>query len=374
MSVKLAVDLLWVRPKKVGGIESYVRNILDGFSSIEDSFEFWLMVSKDNKDTFVHYEKDERFHIYVCNINSENVSKRIIWQNLHLGKEIKKLGLKVCFEPYYCKPILGTHGIDFITTIHDLQALHYPEYFSKGKVLWMKFSWWNAIRTSKRIVAISNFVKKDIIENFKVDSNKIEVIYNAISINKEEVQSQSYIENQYSVEPYGYYFTVSSLLPHKNIETLIKVFYEIKKSGIDLPCKLIVSGVGGKSRSTLERLIKEKSLSENIQLTGFIDDSERNALYKFCKAFLFPSVFEGFGMPPVEAMLFETPVITTRKTSIQEVTEGKANYVEDPYNVNEWIKKMKECSYKVIDFSLYDKNNISRKYLLLFGELSNEAS
>lgn len=362
MSVKLAVDLLWVRPKKVGGIESYVRNILDGFSSIEDSFEFWLMVSKDNKDTFVHYEKDERFHIYVCNINSENVSKRIIWQNLHLGKEIKKLGLKVCFEPYYCKPILGTHGIDFITTIHDLQALHYPEYFSKGKVLWMKFSWWNAIRTSKRIVAISNYVKNDIIEKYKVDSNKIEVIYNAISINQEEVQSQSYIENKYGVEPDGYYFTVSSLLPHKNIETLIKVFYEIKKSGIDLPCNLIVSGVGGKSRCELEKLIKENGLSENVQLTGFIDDSERNALYKFCKAFLFPSVFEGFGMPPVEAMEMGVPVVTTKMTSIMEVTEGKANYVEDPYNQYEWIEKMQPAIKSEFDGSRYQISYIAKQY------------
>lgn len=372
MDVKLAIDLLWVRPKKVGGIESYIRNLLDGFSSIEDSFEFWLIVSKDNKNTFVHYEKDERFHIYVCNIDSENVSKRIIWQNLHLGKEIKKLGLRVCFEPYYCKPFLGTQGIDFITTIHDLQALHYPEYFSKGKVLWMKVSWWNAIKTSKKIVAISDYVKNDIIENYYVDSNKIEVIYNAISINQEEVQSQPYIENKYGVEPDGYYFTVSSLLPHKNIETLIKVFCELKNSSIDLPCNLIVSGVGGKSRCELEKLIIENGLSENIQLTEFIDDSERNALYKFCKAFLFPSVFEGFGMPPVEAMEMGTPVITTRKTCLEEVTQGKANYVDDPYNVYEWIEVIQNCQYHEIDFSLYDKEAIAKKYMKEFKELEHE--
>ena len=110
MDVKLAIDLLWVRPKKVGGIESYIRNILDGFSSIEDSFEFWLMVSKDNKDTFVHYEKDERFHIYVCNIDSENVSKayfnsliirKVNTSNTcHLSKH-----LHYFFKPYWLRAI-----------------------------------------------------------------------------------------------------------------------------------------------------------------------------------------------------------------------------------------------------------------------------
>ena len=150
---------------------------------------------------------------------------------------------------------------------------------------------------------------------------------------------------------------VSSLLPHKNITTLLDVMKRIKDENIDLPKQLIVSGVGGKSREPLTEKIKEFGLEDNIQLTPFIENNERNALYKHCKAFLFPSVFEGFGMPPIEAMMFGTPVVTTRKTSIEEVTLGKADYVNDPYDV-------KECSLDdAIDFDVYEIKRIAKQYL-----------
>lgn len=365
--MKIAIDLLWVRPQKVGGTESYIRNLMDGFTDLENNYEFWLLVSKDNCSTFEHYKKDRRFHIHVCDVKSNNVNKRIIWQNLHLGKEIKKLGLKFCFEPYYCKPILGTHGIDFITTIHDLQALHYPEYFSKSKVLWMKFSWWNAIRTSKYIVTISEFVKNDVTKYYKNNLSKIRTIYNPILVDQDEVKPFSEIKEKYSIEDNEYYFTVSSLLPHKNIETIIKVFNIIKEKNLELPCNLVISGVGGKSREKLERLISEYELRENVKLTDFIDNAERNTLYKHCRAFLFPSVFEGFGMPPIEAMFFHKPVICTKKTCLEEVTQGKANYVEDPFCVDEWIEKMEVCVTRDINFERYNVLNISQEYLDLFN-------
>lgn len=364
--LRLAIDLLWVRPKQVGGIESVARNLLDGFMLLDDDFEFWLLVSKDNADSFKHYTKDSRFHIEVCDIESANVGKRIIWQNLHLGKKIKSLGLNKCFEPYYCKPILGTHGIDFITIIHDLQAIHYPEYFSKGKVAWMKLSWWNAVRTSKKIAAISEYVRNDILEHYDVDPDKIVTIYDPITVDLNDVAEAKIIEERYGVKPGEFFFTVSSLLPHKNITTLLDVMKKIKDDNITLPDKLIVSGVGGKSREPLMAKITHYRLEENVQLTSFIESKERNALYKYCRAFLFPSVFEGFGMPPIEAMLFGVPVVTTRKTCLEEVTQGKANYVDDPYDVEEWIKVIAIARNQGVNESLYNANAISHKYLQIF--------
>lgn len=363
---KCAIDLLWVRPKQVGGIESVVRNLLDGFSLLRNDFDFWLLVSKDNVDSFKHYKEDKRFHIEICDIESANVSKRIIWQNLYLGKKIKSLGLNKCFEPYYCKPILGVRGISFITIIHDLQAIHYPEYFSKRKVAWMKFSWWNALRTSKKIVAISEYVKKDIFKHYKINPKKVITIYDPITIDMNDVANLVFIENKYGIKKREFYFTVSSLLPHKNLSVLLNVMKEIKDKDIDLPRKLIISGVGGKSKKELVEKIKSLGLEDNIQLTSFIENNERNALYKYCRAFLFPSVFEGFGMPPIEAMLFDTPVVTTRKTCLEEITQGKANYVNDPYDAHEFVTCMKNVnrlSYNKKFFTRYNIETIASQYL-----------
>ena len=368
MARRLAVDLLWVRHKQVGGIEAYICNLLDGLMSLDEDFELFLLVSRDNREVFEHYAQDERYHIVECNLESRRVAQRILWQNFQLGKIIKKLGLDVCFEPYYCKPFFGVHKIKFITTIHDLQALHYPQYFSKFKVLWMKKSWKNAVKTSKKIVAISKYVKNDIIENYKIDSEKVQVIYNPILIKNNELESAEVIEQKYGVKRERFYFTVSSLLPHKNITTLIKVFSKIKTANIALPCKLIISGIGGKSKEELVLQIEREGLQSNIILTSFIDNAERNALYKYCKAFLFPSVFEGFGMPPIEAMYFGVPVITTRKACLEEVTQGKANYVNDPFDVDEWIDIMKECKAGQCDLSIYDKTKIAEQYLKLFKD------
>lgn len=371
-TLRCAIDLLWVRPKQVGGIESATRNLLDGFLSTDAEFEFWLLVSIDNAKTFQHYENDSRFHLEVCDVESANVAKRIIWQNMHLGSKIKSLGLDKCIEPYYCKPILGVRRISFVTVIHDLQAMHYPEYFSRGKVLWMKFSWRNAIKTSKKIVTISHYVKKDIVNHFKTDNNKVAVIYNSISINKEDILSEEQVERRYGVKSNEFYFTVSSLLPHKNIQTLIEVFAKIKRDGIALPNSLIVSGVGGKSKGELIRLIKQYGLDANIQLTEFIDDGERNALYRYCKAFLFPSIFEGFGMPPVEAMCLGTHTITTNETSIPEVTQGKASYVRDPFNVDDWINCMMNASEHgegTIDEDVYSPVRIAGEYLSVLKDV-----
>lgn len=369
--MRVAIDLLWVRHKKVGGIESYIRNLLDGFSSLDDEFEFTLLVSHDNCDSFKHYEEDIRFKIYECDINSENVYKRILWQNFNLGRIIRRLEISICFEPYYCKPVFGCKNIKFITTIHDLQALHYPEYFSKFKNLWMRFSWYMAVSTSERIVAISNYVKDDILKKYTNASDKVVTIYNPVAIDPNEFIPFTNVKDKYGILESQYFFTVSSLLPHKNLETIINVIDNIKTNNINLPKKLIISGIGGSSAKTLGKIIVEKGLEENVILTPFIDNNERNTLYKYCKAFLFPSVFEGFGMPPVEAMILGVPVITTRKACLEEVTLNGATYVENPFNVNEWIEKIenKPSNTRISDFSMYDKCKISKDYLNLFSKI-----
>ena len=365
--------MLWVRPNRVGGTEFYIRNILEGLKQISDKFEAILILSKDNFLTFEKYFTDKRFKKIVCNVKSENVIKRVLWQNLHLNALLRKENIGICFEPIYSKPFFTSKKIKFITTIHDLQALHYPTYQNKYKVVWLRLCWKNSINTSHKIIAISNFVKQDITNNYKVPLDKVLVVYNAINIDLDNVTSFNDISKKYNILQNNFYYTVSSLAPHKNLITIIKVMRDIKYKSIDLPNKLVISGIGGSSKDEIYALIEKYGLEENILLTGFINDADRNALYKTCKAFLFPSVFEGFGMPPIEAMAFKTSVITTKKASLYEVTEGKALYVDNPYDVNEWIKAMiylKNLPVQKIELSKYDSMCIARKYLNFFSKIN----
>ena len=101
---KIAIDLLWLRPNKVGGTEPYVRNLLDSFEKLDRDVEFVLLTSIDNVETFRHYTKDKRFSLLVADIRNTSITKRIIWQNIFQNRLLKKNGIRHCFTPAYCKP------------------------------------------------------------------------------------------------------------------------------------------------------------------------------------------------------------------------------------------------------------------------------
>lgn len=366
MTEKIAIDLLWLRPGKVGGTESYIRNLLDGFMELEDDFDFTLLVSKDNESTFKKYEKDSRYHLLTANVASANIAKRIIWQNLHQNKLLRKNGFKKCFEPVYCKPWFNG-GIQYTCVIHDLQACHYPQYHPLHEILYSRMCWRMDVLTAARILTISNWVKSDIEK--KYHRKDIQVIYNPVLIKKEDVTRFDLLHHKYNIMQGRFFYTVSQMIPHKNLLTLIKMMDKIAHEHTELPRQLVISGVNGSAAAQLQKLITDRQLEDNIILTGFVSNEERNTLYQNCHTFLFPSIFEGFGMPPVEAMLFGSRVVTTRCASIPEVTQGKAVYVDDPYNEDEWINKIQQKDEpQSMDFSVYEAETISRNYLQILKE------
>lgn len=367
--MEIAIDLLWLRPRQVGGTEFYIRNLLDGFLALEEDFHFILLVSRDNRESLAHYAVDRRISLLVADVKSANIAGRILWQFFCQNRLLRRHHIRKCFIPVYCRPLFNG-GITYVNVIHDLQAAHYPEYHPFHEIAYSRLCWWLDVHFSRHIVAISDWVRTDIINRYHVRDDRITTIYNPITVDPEEIVSLSVLEEKYGIRDKGYYYTVSQLIPHKNLDTVIEVMRQIREQNIDLPHRLLISGVNGESRTKLERQIREKGLSKEVTLTGFVDSAERNALYKYSRAFLFPSVFEGFGMPTIEAMLFGTIVITTDRTCIPEVTQGKANYVADPYDVQEWICAMQKPVDRIdeMDFSMYDQKRLTRQYFRLLSE------
>lgn len=366
----IAIDLLWLRPKKVGGTEFYIRNLLDGFLQLKEPFHLFLLVSQDNKESLEHYAEDERITLLETKVVSANIAGRILWQFFCQNRYLRKHGIWKCFIPVYCRPLFNG-GITYVNVIHDLQAAHYPEYHPFHEIAYSKLCWWLDTHFSKHIVAISDWVRDDIMKRYHIKPERITTIYNPITVNRNEVASFAKLSEKYDIREKQYYYTVAQLIPHKNLDTLIEVMNRIKERKIALPGKLLISGVNGESRKKLEEQIRDRDLEQEVCLTGFVENDERNALYQYSRAFLFPSVFEGFGMPPVEAMLFGTIVIATDKTCIPEVTQGKANYVTDPYDAEEWIQVMQHPVNRIkeVDFNVYDQMKLTRKYYELLADM-----
>lgn len=366
-----AIDLLWVRSGKVGGTEEFARNLIRGFMGTDTAFSCLLLVSKDEADGFSEFECDHRFKRLICNTRSADISRRVLWENLFLGAFLRRNGISVLLEPVYSLPLIGLRGIRCYTVIHDIQARHFPQYFSKVKRMWLSLNWRVNIRHSRCVIATTEFTRQDLQRNYVPMSGKIRMI--PIPIAAEALRDSSGGEEleKIGLRKGGYYYIVSSLLPHKNLITVIRAMARIPKSERK---PLVISGVGGGQKKELLQEICEEDLQDTVTILPYVSREVRNQLYVDCAVFLFPSIFEGFGMPPVEAMILGCPVITTRCTSLEEVTRGLAEYVENPTDPDEWATKIRlvqKCSRTESDKeqirkeleSAYCPSDIAQSYL-----------
>jgi glycosyltransferase involved in cell wall biosynthesis len=227
---------------------------------------------------------------------------------------------------------------------------NFPEFFKGPKRNWLYLSHLNTLKNAEKVIVPSEYVKSDIIKHFgKKYQNKIVPIHNPIDLSRFE--TNTVISKEKEIDS-PYIFSVANLYPHKNTLTLINAFNAFNKEYPEV--KLVLTGqlpdnLKGELHLDYQIRLKEHIKSNpNIIITGYVDDAYLSYLYKNSLFFIFPSLFEGFGMPPVEAMGLGIPTITTRVTSLEEVTQKKAIYVDNPTDSEELKAKMVYC-YKNLD-------------------------
>lgn len=247
--------------------------------------------------------------------------------------------------------------------LHDLSFLHFPGFHKKSHLAFYKRNTPKFLEKAKSIVTVSEFSKKDIISHYKnIRETKIDVVYNGV---KEIFQPISENEKERTKEKYTggkeFFICVGALHPRKNLENLLRAFSVFKKrqqSGMKL---LLAGRLAWKYEPFLEKL-KTYKYRDDVVLTGYLDDLDLVKLLGSAYAMVYPSLFEGFGVPVLEAMGCQVPVITSLNSSMQEISKESALYC-DPSSYNDIADKM---------MLLYKDENLRKKLIQKGKEISNQ--
>lgn len=347
--MRIGINTLFLIPGKVGGSEIYVRNLLKNLGAIDRENEYILFTNKENSGTFGISQ--DNFREVLCPIKASFRPARILWEQLILPLQVRKYDIDVLHSPGYIAPVIvSCHSI---ATIHDMNYFYYPEDFSRLPVLFLKVLVLLSARKSDKIITISKNSKKDIVRILKVPESKISIIYQAGDIHSslmpDENAMTKKLREEYEIDR-KFILTVSASHPHKNLHRLIRA-YDILRRNHKIEHKLVVVGIRGRAQSLLLELITKLSLQESIIFTGWIPSEDIPLLYSAADLFIFPSLFEGFGNPVLEAMACGTPVVCSNATSLPEVV-GDAAILVNPHDIDEMARAMREV---LTDTNLRDK-------------------
>lgn len=222
-----------------------------------------------------------------------------------------------------------------ITTIHDMTYELYPETMDKRNLKRIKSDIQYSVDRSDKIITVSESSKNDIIKFLNVDESKIEIVYNGVDYEKfnkyytEDIKL--IVRNKYNL-PQNYILYMGTLEPRKNIDSIIEAFALIKKQKDFDNIKLVIAGKKGWLFEDIFNLVDKLNLKDHVIFTDYVDETDKPIIYNMAKLFVFPSLYEGFGIPVLEAMASSVPVIASNVSSLPEVA-GNAAILVNPKDI-----------------------------------------
>jgi glycosyltransferase involved in cell wall biosynthesis len=234
-------------------------------------------------------------------------------------------------EPHYVLP--PATRCRSVVTIHDCIHLMFPQYLP-GRLAhaYARASMWSAVRKSDRILTVSEASKRDILRFFDIAADKVAVIYNAIDerfLASADEERMDLIRQRYQLD-HPFLLYVGNIKPHKNLERLIDAFGRVRGGAVS-DLRLVIIGDEISKYPPLRQAVHRHRLDKYVRFLGFQPHDTLAAFYRLARAFVFPSIYEGFGLPPLEAMACGTPVVTSNVSSLPEIA-GNAAILVDPYD------------------------------------------
>lgn len=323
--MKIAIDLTAV-PKSKAGVGIYLVNLIENLQKLDDRNQYYLIIQDDDLGSF-KLEKSNFEYIPVKSKYLRNVPFRLIWEQLILPFKLKKLKVDLLHSPHYTMPYMKF--AKNVVTFHDMNFFIIPEMHTFAKRKLVNLYIWLTLRMANGIIAVSKVVAEDTKRIFKVKNKDIFVA--ELGVDKpffEDSDADEEILKSYGING-EYFLYVGTIEPRKN---LVRVFtaYNNLPEEIKNRYKFVVCGSKGWMYDDVFKYVENNGLKDRVIFTGPVSHTHLPSVYKGAKLFIYASLYEGFGIPVLEAMASGIPCITSNISNMNEVA-GDACYKINPY-------------------------------------------
>jgi len=363
--MRVGIDIRALLEGRYTGVEEYTTNLLRHLFKIDKNNRY-LLFSSGKKYA-------NSLALSSLHSNSAYANRHMRIKHFSISNRVLNLSFKCFGRPFIDKLLNGvdvfwapninlvptSKGCKKVVTFHDLSFVRHPEFFSLKRRFWHKFI--NPRRLAQEadtIIAVSESTKQDLVELYKVKPGKIKVIYSGVDTRykiftpplaeggaRDTRYKTKKIKNKYHL-PNKFILYLGTIEPRKNLIGLIKAYeilmkkFLIPNSKFLIP-KLVIAGTKGWLYENILKTVHQSKYSKDIIFTGFIENEDKPYLYNLASLFVYPSFYEGFGFPPLEAMACGVPAITSNVSSLPEIV-GDAGIMVDPYKPGElaWAMEM----------------------------------
>jgi glycosyltransferase involved in cell wall biosynthesis/ubiquinone/menaquinone biosynthesis C-methylase UbiE len=335
--MKIAIDVS-LAVGESAGVGSYTLGLLEGLAAIDAENEY-LLYSYLDRGPFPYLTLSQRHNFSFQTIKPGGEHWELIWSCADLPPKETLPPVDILHSPFFNAP--KEHHGALVVTIHDIAFLRYPQFHTEANRLHCLNGTLKAALYADRIIAVSHHTKRDLMDYFSVSEDRIRVIYeaprNIYYPEKDLVFVRSTLEHLGIY--HNFILVVGSCEPRKNLKTLLQAYatYVQRYSDREL---LVVAGGAGWLNEDISLSVADLGLAERVRFLGYVEESDLRVLYSAARLFVYPSFYEGFGLPPLEAMACGAPVITSNTSALPEVV-GDAAILIDPHNSEELCQAMK---------------------------------
>ncbi len=315
--MRIGINALYLIPGGVGGTEIYLRRLLDAMERLETEHEIVVFTNLETGSLGRHCVQ--------LPIRAEFRPGRILYEQFGLPAALRRERIDVLFNAGFTAPLLTS--LPQVTIFQDLQHKRHPEFFRWFDLPFWQFLLWAAAKKSRRLIAASEATRADLQHFYGVDSI---VIHHGVE--------QEFFGLADRREDGGYLLCASTTHPHKNHDRLLKVFRMLLQERPEM--RLVLTGVRGFVAGHVESLVRELQLHDSVELKGWVPREELHELFRRARGFVYPTRFEGFGLPVLEAMAAGLPLACSRIEPLTTIVAGAA-WQFDPDSDEEMLAAMR---------------------------------